>query len=139
MTYEKSCGIIPIQKIDNKLFVVLIKQNNGVVGFPKGHVEKDETEKETAYQECLEETNLKADIIDGFKEETSYYIPEYDVYKTVVYFIGIIDSSIIKRQESEVSDIKVVTIKEAYKLISFKETSDLLKKAIKFLKRKSDY
>ena len=136
MTYEKSCGIIPIQKNNDELFVVLVKQNNGVIGFPKGHVESGETEEETAFRECLEETNLKANIIDGFREKTSYYIPEYDVYKTVIFFIGMIDSSYIKKQESEISDIKLVSIKEAYKLISFKETSVLLEKAEEFLKRK---
>ena len=40
---EKSCGCIIINK--NK--VLLIKQTKGHWGFPKGHIEKDETEIET--------------------------------------------------------------------------------------------
>ena len=51
---EKSCGCIIINK--NK--VLLIKQTKGHWGFPKGHVEKDETEIETAIREVKEETGL---------------------------------------------------------------------------------
>lgn len=36
MKHEKSCGCIIIE--DKK--VLLIKQTNGIWGFPKGHVEK---------------------------------------------------------------------------------------------------
>ena len=53
---EKSCGCIIINK--NK--VLLIKQTKGHWGFPKGHVEKDETEIETAIREVKEETVRKA-------------------------------------------------------------------------------
>ena len=44
MKKEKSCGVIPFCSIGNENRVILIKQNNGVVGFPKGHVEINETE-----------------------------------------------------------------------------------------------
>ena len=73
MKHEKSCGIIPFIIKNNKTYVVLIKQNNGIVGFPKGHVEQGETEEETALRECFEETNLNASIKEGFREETTYY------------------------------------------------------------------
>ena len=53
---EKSCGCIIINK--NK--VLLIKQTKGHWGFPKGHVEKDETEIETAIREVKEETNINS-------------------------------------------------------------------------------
>ena len=46
---EKSCGCI-ITK-DNK--VLLIKQTKGHWGFPKGHVEKNETEIETAIRPTI--------------------------------------------------------------------------------------
>ena len=47
MKHEKSCGCIIIE--DKK--VLLIKQTNGIWGFPKGHVEKNETELQTAERE----------------------------------------------------------------------------------------
>ena len=54
MKHEKSCGCIIIE--DKK--VLLIKQTNGIWGFPKGHVEKNETELQTAEREVKEETGL---------------------------------------------------------------------------------
>ena len=42
-------------------------------GFVKGHVEDNETEKETALRELKEETGLsKVEFIEGFKEKTHY-------------------------------------------------------------------
>ena len=45
----------------------MVKQLLGHWGFPKGHIEKDETEYETALREVKEETNIDARIIDGFR------------------------------------------------------------------------
>lgn len=137
MKYEKSCGIIPIYIENNEIKAVLIKQNNGVIGFPKGHVENNETEKETALRECFEETNLEVSIIDGFKEEISYYMSEYDSYKTVVFFIGLVKCFKTKIQESEVSEIFLSTFEDAYNQISFEGTKLLLKKAQNFLEKNS--
>ena len=49
---EKSCGAI----IFNDGKVLVVKQTSGFYGFPKGHVEIGETEKETAIRETKEET-----------------------------------------------------------------------------------
>lgn len=136
MKYEKSCGIIPIYIENNEIKVVLIKQNNGVIGFPKGHVENNETEKETALRECFEETNLEVSIIDGFKEEISYYMSEYDSYKTVVFFIGLVKCFKTKIQESEVSEIFLTTFEDAYDKITFDDTKLLLKKVEQFIENK---
>ena len=132
MKKEKTCGVIPFFSIGNEVRVILIKQNNGVVGFPKGHVETNETEEETALRECKEETNLTPTLIKGFKEEISYYMPEYDAYKTVVFFIGMVDDISFKKQESEISDIAVLNIQDALDAISFEDTKSLLKKAYKY-------
>ncbi|MBO5577580.1 MAG: NUDIX domain-containing protein [Bacilli bacterium] len=132
MKKEKSCGVIPFCSIGNENRVILIKQNNGVVGFPKGHVEINETEEETALRECKEETNLTPTLIKGFKKEISYYMPEYDAYKTVAFFIGVVKDISFKKQESEISDIVVLNIQDALDAISFKDTKSLLKKAYKF-------
>ena len=60
MKHEKSCGCIIIE--DKK--VLLIKQTNGIWGFPKGHVEENETELQTAEREVKEETNLDVDDLE---------------------------------------------------------------------------
>ena len=59
MTYEKSCGAIVYRKYHGNTEILLIKHiNSGHWSFPKGHVENDETEPETAIREIKEETGL---------------------------------------------------------------------------------
>ena len=88
MKQQKSCGVVPYTITDNEIFVMLVKQTNDVICFPKGHVEENETEEETAKRECMEETNTDVELVEGFREEEGYYMEEYDAYKTVVYFLG---------------------------------------------------
>ena len=133
MKHEKSCGIIPIINKEGKTQVLLIKQNNSVIGFPKGHVQPNETEEQTALRECLEETGLKAEIVEGFREEISYYMEDRNAYKTVVFFAGIVNDPHFHKQESEISDIYLVKVEEALKLVTFDTTKELLLKALAFL------
>lgn len=44
-----------------------------MIRFSKGHVEEGETEEETTVRECMEETNTKVRLVDGFREEMGYY------------------------------------------------------------------
>lgn len=80
---EKSCGAIIINK--NK--VLLIRQKNGDIGFPKGHMESGEQEEETAIREVKEETNVNI-IIDKTKRYQTSYFTDKGIYKEVVYFVA---------------------------------------------------
>ena len=90
---EKSCGCIIINK--NK--VLLIKQTKGHWGFPKGHVEKNETEIETAIREVKEETNLDVEI-EANKRYTMEYVTDKVTLKKVVLFIAKCTGGEIKAQ-----------------------------------------
>ena len=72
--YEKSCGAIIIYKAnENNHKVLLVKNHNGRYwSFPKGHVEKGETEQQTAIREIKEETGLDVEIVDSFREVSDY-------------------------------------------------------------------
>ena len=122
---EKSCGCIIIN--DDK--VLLIKQTKGHWGFPKGHVEKDETEIETATREVKEETNLDV-AIDENKRYTMKYVTDKGKLKEVVLFIAKCVGGEIERQESEISDIKWLNFNEALKKITYDNTRELFKKVL---------
>ena len=64
---EKSCGAIVYKIENNELKFLLVHQNNGHYSFPKGHVEENETEIETAIREIKEETNLDVKIDTNFR------------------------------------------------------------------------
>ena len=126
---EKSCGCI-ITK-DNK--VLLIKQTKGHWGFPKGHVEKNETEIETAIREVKEETNLDVEI-DANKRYTMEYETDKGTLKQVVLFVAKCTGGEIKAQECEVKEIKWLDFDEAVKTITYENTRELFKKILKDIK-----
>ena len=58
MNNEKSCGAIVYRKFHGNTEILLIRHiKSGYWSFPKGHVEGDEPEEETARREITEETN----------------------------------------------------------------------------------
>ena len=123
---EKSCGCIVIK--DNN--VLLIKQTKGHWGFPKGHVEENETEIETAIREVKEETNLDVEI-DANKRYTMEYVTDKGKLKQVVLFIAKCIGGEIKAQGCEVNDIKWLDFNEAIETITYDNTRELFKEILK--------
>ena len=126
MKYEKSCGAVIFK--DNQ--VLLIKSVKGHWSFPKGHVEGDETELETAHREILEETNLKV-IINQEKRVVISYSPYPGTMKDVVYFYATYKDGIINRQVVEVDDIGWYDITEALDIITYEMEKNVLIKLMK--------
>lgn len=123
---EKSCGCIIIEKDK----VLLIQQAEGHWGFPKGHVEKGETEIETAIREVKEETNLDVEINEN-KRYTIEYIIDKGTLKQVVLFIAKKINGNEKCQESEIKSMKWMTFEDAIKTITYNNTRELFSKILK--------
>ena len=106
MIYEKSCGGIVYRKFHGNTEILLIKHlKSGYWSFPKGHVEGDETEEETAKREIKEETNIDVYIDAGFRE-TVTYSPRKDARKEVVYFVARARNFDYIPQLEEIADIR---------------------------------
>ncbi|AWX69314.1 bis(5'-nucleosyl)-tetraphosphatase [[Mycoplasma] anseris] len=131
MRKEKSCGAIVFKNNGSQLEVLLVEQNAGHWGFPKGHVEPAETEKETAIREVKEETNIDIKILDDFKEVNTYS-PYLLTIKDVIYFIGLPTSFQLINQEEEIKVVEWVNIKNAKSRITYEEDVKILNKAIEF-------
>lgn len=125
MKYEKSCGAVIF---DNDK-VLILKQVQGHWGFPKGHVENNETEIETAIREIKEETNLDVEINEKFRYVETYS-PKENVTKDVVFFVAKKIGGDVKPQEEEVSEIKWVSPKEALELVSYESSKIVMEKII---------
>ncbi len=126
MKKEKSCGTIIIE--NNK--VLLIQQTDNAWGFPKGHVENNETEQETAIRETKEETNLDVEIISNKKYIINYKINN-DIDKEVVFFLAKKTSDKIKKQDEEIKNIKWVDLNQAFDIITYENTKDIYKEVLK--------
>lgn len=133
MVNEKSCGAIVYRKHHGNTEILLIKHvNSGHWSFPKGHVEYDETEIETATREIKEETGIDV-IIDPTFRETVSYSPKKDTSKIVVYFIAKAKNFDLIPQEEEISEIKWVEIGHALTLLTYENDKSIVNKAKGFI------
>ena len=77
MLHEKSCGAIVYRKYHGNTEILLIKHiNSGHWSFPKGHVEGDETEEETAKREIMEETGIDVNLDTTFSGDSVLFTKE---------------------------------------------------------------
>ena len=135
MTFEKSCGAIVYRKNRSQIELLLIKNRyGGHWSFPKGHVEGQETEIQTALREVKEETGLDINIQKGFRQMVEYY-PKPNIRKQVVYFLGEAKTTQFKRQEEEISRIIWTEIHKAYHMVTFKNDRDLISIAMQNLQK----
>lgn len=136
MKREKSCGAIIYKYENSKLYILLLKHNQGHWSFSKGHIENEETEKETALREIKEETNLDVCIDNNFRYITTYS-PKENTIKDVVYFVATPLNDDIKIQEKEISEISWYSAIEALDKITYDNDKQVLKKTIEYLNKNS--
>ena len=119
MEKEKSCGAVVYRDGDAGMEVLLIKhKNGGQWAFPKGHVEKKETEAETALRGIKEETGLKVELDTSFREIVAYS-PKPGVMKDVIYFAAKAKKDNARPQPEEVLEICWKSPQEALGLVTY--------------------
>ena len=135
MKTEKSCGAVVVTVIDGSIKYVIVESKEGYFGFPKGHVEKNETEKETALREIREETGLNVDIIDDFKTEDlhRFTLNGETRMKHVVYFLAQYSNQSPSAQISELNSIKIIDFDTAISIFQFESSKRILSEANEFI------
>ncbi len=128
---EESYGIIPLRKKAMQWQVFLVQLKSGSHwGFPKGHLENDESPQKAAQRELFEETSLK---IDHFLCDTPL-IEKYtcrknnkEISKQVTYFIAVVSGDVFI-QAGEVIDGRWVDLKKAKEVLTYAESKKVLEK-----------
>lgn len=129
LKFEKSCGAVIYRKRAGLNEFLLIKsKDDDYWGFPKGHMEENEDEIETALREVYEETGLNIEIVHGFRVETEFFILT-DILKKVVFFIGIPNDVPVKIDTDEVDDYRWMTFEAALKTFTFESDKYILRSA----------
>lgn len=129
---EKSCGAVVFTGSPEARKFLLIRMNAGHCGLPKGHIEKFETEQETAIREIHEETGVYVKLIDGFREVVNYQVSA-KTKKESVYFIGYFDGGDVRIQESEIHSYSLLPYSEAREAITHDNDRTVFDNAVKWL------
>lgn len=135
MSIEKSCGAIVYRSLNTEIeFLAVRSKTNGHWGFPKGHMEKYESEQETAIREVFEETGLNVTLTNGFKTEIEYTLPN-GILKEVIFFIGCTTQKSVHIQEEEIQEFKWLNYEDMLELLSFENSKNVLTEVIEFINK----
>ena len=142
MNKEFSAGAVIFKRESKEIVFLLVYSNrNKIWGFPKGHIEEGETEKEAALREIKEEAGLdNLQFINGFTEKVKYEtiskrLPYkgQDIEKYVTYFLCETKNKDITVDGREISDYKFLSLSEAEELVKFSNVKGILRRAHGFL------
>ncbi len=137
MKWERSCGAVVFTRENGQIKYLLVQNLSGVYGFPKGHMEAGESERETAAREIMEEVGLRVSFLEGFRAEDTYPSPAIKGWmKKVTYFLAEFSQQEYHLQEAEIKGGGLYTFAEAAKLFRFAGSKRILMEANRFLTAK---
>ena len=130
---EKSAGAVVFFRGAQIEYLLLFSR---FLGFPKGHIERGEKERESAAREVREETGLEVTLLDGFRETDEYWYRRKDarVHKRAVFFLAQ-----AQHRDSKISweheEMAWLSFDEAMVRLTYENGRKILIKANEFLKR----
>ncbi len=127
--YEKSCGAVIYRRHSGNVEYLLIKNRKGNNwGFPKGHMEVHESERQTALREVKEETGLSVHLKDGFRTISEYH-PKGKITKQVIFFLAEMPEEDVVIQPSEIERFIWADYSLAVKTFRFNNDKKVLSQA----------
>lgn len=134
MNREYSCGAVVFTMRGGQPLYVLVQEQSGAYSLPKGHMEGDETEIETARREIFEETGLRPGFLSGFRLQEEYHLSEKPgVRKRVTYFLAEFQNEPLIPREGEIRAIRLLPYEQALALFKHENTRRILTAAHEFL------
>jgi bis(5'-nucleosidyl)-tetraphosphatase len=141
MIEETSAGAVvfrddPIRSA--RLFLVL-HYPAGHWDFPKGAVEKGETEEQAAKREILEETGIRVDsFIANFRKLIEYHYRRQDnvAHKRVIFFLTKTEETKV-RISYEHSGYDWLTFEQLLRRLTFENAKNVLREANSYLTKES--
>ena len=133
---EKSVGCVTFYLKENQRYYLLLRYTADHWGLVKGHVETNETEKQTLTREIYEETKLEEfEIIPNFKESSTYtYSRNNQRFNKLVIYYLVKSNNFNIMISNEHKEYIWLKYEEAIDRITYKNTKVILKKAETLLK-----
>ena len=128
MAIEITSGAVVYRKNTGKIeYLLLESQNKGHFwGFPKGHVEGNETLEETAKREIKEETQLVLPIDTSFHVYTEYDLPNGNRKQMTLYTADLTQSEDIHLQAEEIKNCGRSNYADARERLTYNNLKQLL-------------
>ncbi|MEM3405827.1 MAG: NUDIX domain-containing protein [Candidatus Pacearchaeota archaeon] len=139
MMKEKSSGII-LYYLDNEIPYFILLKYKTYWGFPKGIIENNENELETALRETIEETGINnIQLIKGFKYKQKWFFKRENdfINKEATFFLG-------KTTKEDAAKTKIsyehesfvwLPFNKALERLKIKTNKEMLEKAYEFIKK----
>lgn len=128
-------GAVFIPTKDNRIQWLLIKPaGTDRWQLPKGQIDKGEKAIETAIREVKEEGGVEAKIINKIGSSSYFFVlNETKIFKTVTYFLMEVVKKTKEGHDNEIDKVIFKEFDEAFKLLSFKDDKNILKKGKEIL------
>lgn len=133
MKQEKSCGAVIFHEQGPERFYLILHSTQGHWTLCKGHVEGNETERETAVREIKEETGLPVSFVEGFRRVITY-APCPDRLKDVVFFLARANRWVVVCQPEEIAEAVFLPLHGALERLTHASDRDTLLAADAFLR-----
>lgn len=142
MIREKSAGAVIFRRSGRKNKYLLLHYESGHWDFPRGHIERGETEQCAAAREIEEETGIKKiNFVSGFRVSVSWFYRKkigkkmLMSNKTAVLFLAQTKTRRIKISDEHIG-YNWMAFDKAIGELTFLKSRKILEKANEFLKEK---
>lgn len=132
--WEIAAGAVVYTLTDGEIRYLVIRDFHDNFGFPKGHLEEGEDERQAALREIKEETGVDVELDDSFHEVLEYVMPN-GIGKRVHYFIASFAGQKPVRQEEEVRELCLLSYDEAMAALTFDNMKEVLIHADQYLRK----
>lgn len=131
MAIEVTAGAVVYRIQDGEIQYLLLESTNkgNFWGFPKGHVEGNETLEATAHREIKEETSLDLPIDTSFHVYTEYDLPNGNHKQMTLYTAKISEPEGIHLQAEEIKNAGWFNYDQARQRLTYNNLKELLDQA----------
>jgi len=136
MPSEKSCGAVIFKRNGNRKYL-LLHYEGGHWDFVKGHVERNESERNTVLRETREEVGITdPTFIEGYRQPISYYYKRAGrtVYKEVIFYLLESKTDAVQLSREHVG-FDWLSYDKAYERLTYKNAKETLRKAHEYLEK----
>ena len=126
---EKSCGAVLYRREGGAVRYLIVRSHSGHISFPKGHMDGDESEKQTARREIADETGVQVRDFEADFREIFYCTTDEGKYKEIVYLLAKLPDGPVSPADGELTDCWLLSAEEALERISTTREREILQKA----------